>query len=264
MRSCQRCLDRVEEYLREGRAQPSADPLVADIGALDRAVDEDTAGSLSGRRHALRVRRVSGLLLELIALTSGWGTANRGAPMGRSGSAEQRILGLTALARAGNQPSLANALDEVLQVLRGPAAVMFGRLLRDFDTSSVVRAALRPIIAVAIAVSDLVEHRLADGQHDGDDGSSVRHPVLQPRRGQPDADPGSDWFGARCACRRGSPSVRAALRPQHSAHSAVHRPVPPAGSLADAAACDSEVGDRSQYDVLADGAADVAAGWDPT
>ena len=149
----QRCLDRVEEYLREGRAQPLADPLVADIGALDRAVDEDTAGSLSGRRHALRVRRVSGLLLELTALTSGWGTANRGAPMGRTGSAEQRILGLTAVARAGNQPSLANALDEVLLVLRTPAAVTFGNLLHDFDTSSVVRAALRPIIAVAIAVA---------------------------------------------------------------------------------------------------------------
>jgi uncharacterized membrane protein YccC len=149
----QHCLDRVEEYLREGRAQSSAEALVADIGALDRALDEETAGSLSGRRHALLVRRVSGLLLELIALTSGCGTANRGAPTGRSGSAEQRILGLIALARAGNQPDLANALDELLQVLRRPTAVMFGNLLHDFDTSSVVRAALRPIIAVAIAVA---------------------------------------------------------------------------------------------------------------
>jgi uncharacterized membrane protein YccC len=148
----QRCLDRVEEYLSEGRARASADSLIADIGALDRVVDEDTAGSLSGRRDALHVRRVSGLLLELIALTSGCGTANPAAPMGRSGSAEKRILGLATLARAGNQPSLPNALDEALQALRRPNAVMCDSSLRYFDTSSALRAALRPIVAVAIAV----------------------------------------------------------------------------------------------------------------
>jgi uncharacterized membrane protein YccC len=54
----ERCLDRVEEYLSEGRARASADSLITDIGALDRTVDEDTAGSLSGRRDALNVRLV--------------------------------------------------------------------------------------------------------------------------------------------------------------------------------------------------------------
>ena len=66
----QRCLDRVEEYLREGCTQASVDALVVEIAALDRTVDEASAGSLGGRRDAVRVRRVFGLLLELIALTS--------------------------------------------------------------------------------------------------------------------------------------------------------------------------------------------------
>lgn len=149
----QRCLDRAEEYLCERRVQASANSLVTDIGALELALDDDAAGSVNARREALRIRRVLGLLLEVIALTSECGTANRGAPLGRSGSTEQRILGLTALARAGNQPSLANALDEVSQVLRRPHAVIFDGLLRDFDTTSVLRAALRPIIAVAIAAA---------------------------------------------------------------------------------------------------------------
>jgi uncharacterized membrane protein YccC len=149
----QRCLDRVEEYLHEGRAQASADALVTDIGALELTLDDDAAGFLKARREALRIRRVLGLLLEVIALTSECGTANCRAPLGRNGSAEQRILGLTARARAGNQASLANALDEVLQVLRRPHAVIFDGLLRDFDTPSVLRAALRPMIAVAIAVA---------------------------------------------------------------------------------------------------------------
>jgi uncharacterized membrane protein YccC len=142
----QRCLDRVEEYLREGRAQASADPLVAHIAALDRTVDEESAGSLSGRRDALRIRRVSGLLLELIALTSRRCVANHG-------FADQPILELSALARTSDELGVANALDDLLHVLRRATRVNFGDLVRDFDITSAVRAALRPIIAVALAAA---------------------------------------------------------------------------------------------------------------
>jgi uncharacterized membrane protein YccC len=149
----QRCLDRVEEYLSEARAQASSISLIADIAALDRALDEDTAGSLSACQDAMRVRQVCGLLLELIALTSARGTASGDVPIKTSESAQQRIIGLAALARATGQISLANTLDEVLQVLRRSTAVMFGGLQTEFDTSSVLRAAFRPIIAVAIALA---------------------------------------------------------------------------------------------------------------
>jgi uncharacterized membrane protein YccC len=148
-----RCLDRVEAYLREGRARASADPLASDIGALNRAVDEDAGGSWSRHRHALRVRRVSGLLLELIAQTLGSNTPSRAAPIEHRGSPEQRILELTALASSGGQPGLSAVLDELLEELRRPGTALLGSLRRDFDTASALRAALRPVIAVAIAIA---------------------------------------------------------------------------------------------------------------
>jgi uncharacterized membrane protein YccC len=126
---------------------------VVHIAALDRTVDEESAGSLSGRRDALRIRRVSGLLLELIALTSRRCVANHGGRIGGRSFAEQRILELSALARASDELGVANALDDLLQVLRRASRVSFGDLVRDFDITSAVRAALRPIIAVALAVA---------------------------------------------------------------------------------------------------------------
>jgi uncharacterized membrane protein YccC len=149
----QRCLDRVEEYLSEGRARASADLLITDIGALDRTVDEDTAGTLSGRRDALNVRRVCALLLELIALTSACDTGIPVTPMEQSGSAANRVLGLATQAKAANQLSLANTLDDVSQVLCRPTAAIFDGPPAEFDAASVLRAALRPIVAVAIVVA---------------------------------------------------------------------------------------------------------------
>jgi uncharacterized membrane protein YccC len=75
----------------KGAGRGSADPLMAEIGALDRALDEDDAGSLSKGRQARRVRRAD--------------------------------------------------------------VVIFGGVPRDFDISSVLRAASRPVIALAIAVA---------------------------------------------------------------------------------------------------------------
>jgi uncharacterized membrane protein YccC len=76
---------------RAGCRQRSADPLTADIGALDRALDEGAAGSLSEGRQARRVRR--------------------------------------------------------------PDVVLLGGVPSDFDLSSVLRAASRPVMALAIAVA---------------------------------------------------------------------------------------------------------------
>jgi uncharacterized membrane protein YccC len=149
----QRCLDRVEEYLGEGRARASADSLITDIGALERTVDDDTAGTLRGRRDARHARRVCALLLELIALTSACGTSIPVTPMERSGSAANRVLGLATQAKAANQLSLANTLDDVSQVLCGPTAAIFDGPPAEFDAASVLRAALRPIVAVAIVVA---------------------------------------------------------------------------------------------------------------
>ena len=252
------CLDRVEEYLREGRAQGSANPLVAEIGALDRALDDDTAGSLSGHRLALRVRRVSGLLLELIALTSRRGGAVRNSPVERKRLPEKRILELIALADGGNRP-LANVLDELLQALRRHDPVMFGAP-RDFDTSSVLRAASRPVIAVAIAgamwwstawptgnMMVMTAALFATLFSSNNQGNQMLIHVL---------------IGSALGALSGGVARLVVLpsRPRPSAHPVVHRAVAPAGGLADAATRDGEGSDRPQYDVPADRAADVAAG----
>jgi uncharacterized membrane protein YccC len=147
----QRCLDRVEAYLRDSHALGSADQLIGDIGALDRTLDEDAAGSLSGRRDAIRMRRILGLLLELTALTPGEPTTNPAMAPPPNGSPERRTLALTSLARAKDEASLANTLEDLLEGLRGPVLLL--KPTSDFDVSSIVRAALRPVVAVSIALA---------------------------------------------------------------------------------------------------------------
>lgn len=156
----QRCLDRVEQHLRCGNSSLAAQALVADVAALERSADNDAAGSLRGRRNALRVRRISGLLLELIALTPAEGD-RRNVSTTRGGSAEERIAALSGLCRRLIDSRLARArsclvplasvLGELSAALRQPVAERPDKALRGLDLRSALRAGARPVTALALA-----------------------------------------------------------------------------------------------------------------
>ncbi|PPU99351.1 hypothetical protein XhyaCFBP1156_03530 [Xanthomonas hyacinthi] len=143
------CLARVEAHLRGAEPAPPG-PVIAGIGALDQAIDVDLAGSLSGRRVALRMRRVCALLLELVALTLRPGAIASGLPA-MAESADDRLAVLSRHALAVEQPALADALDELRQARRGPDAALLDARVLDIDLAAMLRAALRPALALAIA-----------------------------------------------------------------------------------------------------------------
>ncbi|RQM44000.1 hypothetical protein EHZ19_31085 [Paraburkholderia bannensis] len=149
----QRCLDRIEQHLRHARSSIPAQELVAEIGALNRNMDNNAAGSLRSRRAALRIRRISEILLELIILTPESGKTPDVAPS--TGSAGERADRLALLAQhldqlQSNPSALRMVLDELRTVLRGPIPET-GYACRDIDVRLIIRAAARPVVALAIA-----------------------------------------------------------------------------------------------------------------
>lgn len=153
----QRCLARVEQHLRHKKSSLSAQTLIADIAALDHSVDNEAAGSLRGRRNALRVRQISGLLLELIALTPEEGEV-RDVVLSRRGTDKEWVASLSQLSKHLDQVSkrvdqagVAQVLDELLAVLRQPPSIGLGNAFRNADMPSVMRAGVRPVIALAVS-----------------------------------------------------------------------------------------------------------------
>ncbi|GGE96539.1 FUSC family protein [Sphingomonas prati] len=145
-----RCLDRIETFL-VCRTAPAPEPLLHDLLVLDRGADDSAAGSARERRAAWQVRRTSGVLLELLALTP---TTKRSphpaAPSGDCGGA--RIKRLCALAEAQGQSRLASRVHELGEAMTGPTLAwnLRGRLAT-VDPRRVARAALRPLLAFSIA-----------------------------------------------------------------------------------------------------------------
>ncbi|WP_321379799.1 FUSC family protein [Rhizobium sp.] len=154
-------LDRVLNLAENtlSRAEPTADDLlIGDIGVFDRAIDQRAAGSLSRRLDALRLRHISGLLLELIALSS---RTPSGSPQtvaaGGSAQAEsqleplQRVQHLAQQAEAGGHTAMMQTLRELSEAL-DPASWQTRHKLRfDFDCAVACQAIARPVLALAIA-----------------------------------------------------------------------------------------------------------------
>lgn len=148
-----RALLHVEEFLL-GRAQQGTSALVSEIGALDRMIDEYAAGSFRRRREMMRVRHVSGLLLELIALTAlprGSG-AVASLPLEVTDGIGERVLRLAAAAVNAGRSAMADVLGELARVLN-PDGKASQVQKPDFDPTSAWRAAARPILALTIAAA---------------------------------------------------------------------------------------------------------------
>ncbi|QNE50951.1 MULTISPECIES: FUSC family protein [Enterobacteriaceae] len=151
----QRSLDRVSAHLRFDATSSSAQPLVDDIAALVRSADNDAAGSLQGRRTALRVHEVTGLLLELVALTPAVNGMPEVTPV-QHGDTQGRLAAFVRLAaeqaERGNRQAagLALVLRELRTVLASPVAVGFASVCRDANLQAVWRAAGRPVLALAL------------------------------------------------------------------------------------------------------------------
>jgi uncharacterized membrane protein YccC len=148
-----RCLAHVEAFLRAGAAQEPRARLLCDIAALDRSVDDYAAGSRRRRHEARCARRISGLLLELIALSGTPRGGRSGGPPWPQQIAtplEARLSILIAAAKDSDQPAMADTLDELRQLLTterlSPVPLHF-----DIDPSSVWRAAVRPVVALTVA-----------------------------------------------------------------------------------------------------------------
>ncbi|MEA9391560.1 FUSC family protein [Acerihabitans sp. TG2] len=143
-----RCLAYVEEFLRKGTIGKPCVTLLSEIATLDRCVDEYAAGSLHRQREARRTRCISGLLLELIALSA---TSHGGnLPQETQGSTKRHLAMLIAAANNSRQPAMADTLDELRQILVNERTSP-EPLQLDIDPSSVWRAASRPVVALAIA-----------------------------------------------------------------------------------------------------------------
>jgi uncharacterized membrane protein YccC len=152
-----RCLAHVAALLCAGAVPEPSATLLRDIAALDRSVDDYAAGSLRRRQEARCTRRISGLLLELIALSATPSATPRGGrscgspwPQKINAPLEARLSSLIEAAKDSDQQALADTLDELRRLLRAeepsPLPLRF-----DIDPSSVWRAAARPVLALAIA-----------------------------------------------------------------------------------------------------------------
>lgn len=158
----QRCLDRVEQCIRYGSTSSPSLDLVAAVASLERNVDKDAGGSLRERLKVLRLRRISGLLLELIALTPQEGNA-RDAMIPASTSSQDRVSELSRLCRdligsqllpaQPNVVPLASVLNELSAMLRQTAAIYPERLHRRYDLLPALQAALRPATALMLAIA---------------------------------------------------------------------------------------------------------------
>lgn len=149
-----RALLHVEEFLL-GRAQQATSALVSEIGALDRVIDEYAAGSFHRRREAMRVHHVSGLLLELIALTALPQRSGTVASLTLevTDSMGERVQRLTAAVANIGQSAMADVLGELARVLNPGDKASQVPIKLDFDPASAWRAAARPIFALTIAAA---------------------------------------------------------------------------------------------------------------
>ncbi|MGV1831910.1 FUSC family protein [Agrobacterium vitis] len=148
-------LDRVLRRFEGGPAGQgsNSDPsLVAAIGAFDRAIDEQAAGSLRDRADILRLRHISGILLELIALA-------RVQHPSLTAAVETRddplpcVQSLAANAASGGHSALARTLGDLAQALDPDRQTPWRHFRFDFDAVIAVRAAARPVLALVIAAT---------------------------------------------------------------------------------------------------------------
>lgn len=135
--------------------KPAADALlISAIGAFDRAIDEQAAGSLSRRLDALRLRHISGLLLELIALAPRTGSKHpqtspditfaQGEPL-------QRVHHIRQQAQTDGHAAMVQTLTDLDEALDA-AKWQTRRTLRfDFDIAIAWQAIARPVLALTLA-----------------------------------------------------------------------------------------------------------------
>jgi len=149
------CLDRVEAHLRHHEGPPDNGNILATrIAALDRMVDEAAAGALRERRAALHVRRLSGLLLELVALTQQASDVN--APddlLIEHSVTRDRLFGLIDLAYRSRQVALGDVLDELALALDTRGGSVLVDAMREADKASAMRAVGKPVIALSLAAA---------------------------------------------------------------------------------------------------------------
>lgn len=141
--------------LRRTASRPGGGPdadaaLVAEIGAFGRSIDEQSAGTIRRRLDSLGLRHISGLLLEMIALArSGNGGLAPGATCPDDPLPCARQLARAATARG--QPALAGALEDLASALTPGTGSAWRHFRFDVDAVAVLRAAARPLLALAIA-----------------------------------------------------------------------------------------------------------------
>lgn len=157
------CLDRVEEYLHYGQSSSSAQTFFADLANLERSLDNDAAGSLYGHLNAIRIRKISGLLLELIALTPEEGRTRDVPALISLSSSEERVIALYRYCRfiidsqsmdvRQDLSSLASVLKELSAILRQDTSGWWKLIVSDFTLCSALRSAVRPATALALATA---------------------------------------------------------------------------------------------------------------
>jgi uncharacterized membrane protein YccC len=146
-------LDRVLRLIGDSPAgtESHADAsLVAEIGAFDRAIDEQAAGSFRRRFDALRLRHISGVLLELVALTR----SPQGGIAMAAAAQDDPLLDtrqLAASAATAGRLALAKTLGDLAQALEPGQRAAWNHFRVDFDIVAAFRAAARPVLALGIA-----------------------------------------------------------------------------------------------------------------
>lgn len=147
--------DQVELYLATGTTPP-VDAIAAAVITLEQQADDMAAGSLSRRRVAQQVRWTAGLLLELLALTSPRqedAQASR-PPDGVGDAGLARIAALHAAATFRGEWAMAVTLDKLRSWLDQPSRWQRWRWQwATFSVQRTWRAALRPVVAMAIAAT---------------------------------------------------------------------------------------------------------------
>ncbi|UXS42249.1 FUSC family protein [Agrobacterium tumefaciens] len=143
-----RVLQRIKNRQADKEAHADAS-LIAEIGGFDRAIDEQSAGSIRGRADARRLRHISGILLELLALGGSRNTA-----LDRPFAPDdpfQRARHMARDAAAHGHVVLAGALEDLAKALEPGRLSALSYFRFDFDRVASYRAAMRPVVALAVA-----------------------------------------------------------------------------------------------------------------
>lgn len=134
-----------------GGGSDAALSLASEIGAFDRAIDEQAAGSVRRRIDVPRLRHISGMLLELIAVsrpergTAAETDCARDDPL-------QRARQMAHRAAAGGRAAMAHALYDLSDALEPARWAAWQHIRFDMDMTAACRAAARPVLALTIAV----------------------------------------------------------------------------------------------------------------